>query len=328
MEHPLPVTSHPTSRLVRLLAGLSLVLAFALTLRADPLDRRQLPAGATWFIHLDVDAAKASTFGQSLRDEWLKQPPIADAISKARVATGMDPTREIQSLTLYGLAFSPEQTVVIVRGAVNRPHLQLLLKTLPDYHAEMVGNHQVYSWTEHKPESGDSTCSRSGTFYGTDRIVISPSTAALVTALEVMDGKSPALGEDAQLAGVAPAGTIIQAAVTGLADAKMLPIQSPILRECKSGSVALGEREGTIFLRGRVVTNAAARAAQMKALIQGAQAMAQLNNAQNPTLAALLEPVRATADGNVVAVEWEFSSKELVKMIREAQKPHKNPAPK
>ena len=222
MEPQLPVISYPTFRIFRFLAGLSLVLALALTLRADPLDRRRLPAGATWFIHLDVDAAKASTLGQSLRDEWLKQPPVADAISKARAATGMDPMREIQSVTLYGLAFSPDQTVLIVHGNVNRPHLELLLKALPDYHAETAGGHEVYSWTERKPESGDSTCTRSGAFYGTDKIVISPSTAALVTALEVLDGKSPALGADSQLLALAPEGTIVQAAVTGLADAKSL----------------------------------------------------------------------------------------------------------
>src|SRR5437588_7141105 len=84
--------------------------------RADRLDLKQLPQKLAWVVHVDVEAAASSTVAQTLRESWLGRGQIHDAIEKVHKATGMDPTREIRSITVYGMAFAPEHVVVIVRG--------------------------------------------------------------------------------------------------------------------------------------------------------------------------------------------------------------------
>lgn len=304
-------------RAIQLLASLVLALAWISPAGADPLDRRQLPGGAAWFVHLDVDAAKASTLGQGVRDGWLKQPDVAKAIDKARTTTGVDLTREIQSITLYGLSFSPDQTVVIVRGKINREHLESVIKELSGYHRETIGGHDIRYWSERHADGGNSAATKAGAFFGTDTIVISPTVATLVTALDVLEGKAAALDDASPLAIAIPPGTIVVAAVTGLADAKAITIQSPILRKCESGWVLAGEQNGKVFLHGRVLTRAAETASQMKTLIEGVKAMAQLQG--NPNLEPLFKPLEVVVEGNAVDVQWGFSSRELVKIIQQAQ---------
>jgi len=305
--------------MLRFLTTLLILLAMARLLSAEPLDARQLPANAAWVVHLDVEAAKASVLAQAVRDNWMNQPEIRKAIQKARNATGMDPTREIRSLTLYGLDYSPEQTVLIVRGKVDRPRLEALLQKIPGYRHEVVDGHELHFWTEEQnhARAGISN-SRAGAFFRDDTIVISADTKTLIVALNVLEEKVSSLSATSPLALVANEGTFVQAAAVGFADAKNLPIQSPILRQCESGSIALGEHQGTVFFHGKLITRSAESAAQVKSAFDAWRGISMRKMADD-IQRLLLRPLNVDENDKTIEIDWAQSSKELVKLIQARQ---------
>src|SRR5665213_3190486 len=110
------------------------------------------------------------------------------------------------------------------------------------------------------------------------------------------------------LAGASIPGAVLEAGATGLADARDLPIRSPILRQCESGTLSIGEQEGEAFVRGQVLTGSEQTASQVRALIEGARAMAQLQASQRADAALLLSPLKVSSEGNTVKICLLYTS--------------------
>jgi hypothetical protein len=303
-------------QMLRLLCTFLSVLIFTSLLRAAPLDRRQIPASAAWYIALDSDAARQSLLGQQLRDLWLSKPENAKSLEQARQLFGGDLTRDIHDIIVYGTTYAPDAGVVILHGKVDQPRIVNVLQTLPGYHSTSADGHTLYFWEETSPNRRHSSA---GAFLGEDAIVIAPDATALTAALAVLEGKSPGLSTDSAMLADAAPGTIVQAAATGLAEAKELQIQSSIVRQCQSGSLCLGEQSGQVFVRGRIVTQSADTAGSLCDLITGARAMGILQGTENPWLVELLHPLKVNTKDKSVEVNWQYSSVELVKIIQTEQ---------
>ncbi|MDB5299543.1 MAG: hypothetical protein JWO87_1206 [Phycisphaerales bacterium] len=302
-------------------------------LRATALDPRQLPGEACWFIHVDVDAANASTVGKSVRDAWLSRPEGHEAIEKAHEVIGIDPVRDVHGITVYGTSYAPDAGVVIVRGKVDRGKLLALIKNMPGYRVEAAGGREIYLWTEggrHNEHDVDHPAKTSaGAFFGDDMVVIGPGPKPVAAALDVLENKSPGLAKDSPLAIPAAEGSVIQAAAAGLANAKNLPLNSPVLRQCDYGTLAVGEMNGEVFLHGKIVAKSADVASQIRALIEGAKAMAALQSNENFDAGRLLAPLKVAADDKTVTLDWTFAAAEFVKWIEaeEAKRPASTPVP-
>ncbi|MDB5332381.1 MAG: hypothetical protein JWP03_3532 [Phycisphaerales bacterium] len=319
---------------MRLLPSLLLaLLGFTPLLRATALDPKQLPAEACWYIHVDVDAANASSVSKSIRDAWLARPEGREAIAKVREVIGIDPIRDVHGITVYGTSYAPDAGVVIVRGKVDRAKLLALIKNAPDYRVETAGEREIYLWTEarqgNEHDADHPARTSAGAFFGDDMVVIGPGQKPVSAALDVLESKSPGLGKDSPLAIPAAEGSVIQAAAAGLADAKKLPLNSPVLRQCDYGTLAVGELNGNVFLHGRIVTKSADVASQIRALAEGAKAMAALQSNENFDAGRLLAPLKVAADDKTVKLDWSFPAKEVVKWVEaeEAKRLSPTPAP-
>ncbi|MDB5292482.1 MAG: hypothetical protein JWL69_3723 [Phycisphaerales bacterium] len=299
-------------------------------LRATALDPRQLPAEACWFIHVDVDAANASAVGKSIRDAWLARPEGSQAIEKAREVIGIDPVHDIHGITVYGTSYAPDNGVAVIRGKVDRQKLVGLIKNMPGYRVETTGSREIHYWTEGGQPGGHDADrpakTSAGAFFGDDTVVIGPGGKPVIAALDVLEGKSPALAKDSPLAVPATEGSIVQAAAAGLADAKNLPLNSPVLRQCEYGTLSVGEQNGDVFVHGKIVTKSADVASKIRALVEGAKAMAVLQSDENFDAAKLLGPLKVVADEKTVNLDWTFPAAEVVKCI-EAEEA-KLPSPK
>jgi hypothetical protein len=303
----------------RFLTAIFMLLVVTRILCAEPLDRRQLPPGTAWVVHFDVEAARSSSLVHAMYANWSNQPQVRQAIEKARAATGMDLTREIRSLTLYGLAYSPDQTVLIVRGKVDRPRLEELLKKIPGYRRETLEGYEVHFWTEVAGRGAGKT-SRAGAFVRDDTIAISPDAKTLIVALNVLEEKTASLSADSPLVMEAPEGAILQAAAVGFAEARNLPIQSPILRQCESGAISLGQRDETVIFHGKLVTRSPDVAAQLKIAVDAWRALAMRNVTNTPGAAllqstALLEALKLEQNDKTIEVDWRLPATKLAKIV-------------
>jgi hypothetical protein len=203
---------------------------------------------------------------------------------------------------------------------VDHLRIERLLKSLPGFRSETIDGHLLYFWTETAPNRRHDSA---GAFFGEDRIVIAPDGPAVIAALAVLKGRAPGLSSDSLLSTTVAPGAILQASAAGLAEAKGLPIQSPVVRQCESGSLTVGEQAGEVFVRGRIETRSAETAARLCEMIIGARAMAEFQTPDNTDLANLLRPLKVSANDKAVEFQWQYSSIELVKIVQadQARKP-------
>ena len=89
-------------------AGAALMLACPLS--AGPLQESQISAKAKWFVHADVKGFLASETGAFVLKE-LKKKGLEDVLFNVNEVFGLDLTKDLHSLTVYGTTFGKEATI-------------------------------------------------------------------------------------------------------------------------------------------------------------------------------------------------------------------------
>jgi len=302
---------------MRLSGSIFPLLILVATLRAEPLDRHQVPADAKWIIHVDGDAGRDAKVGQVMLEVLRAIPQSQAALDKAQACFGMDVTSEVSSVTAYGKDFVPDGGVLIVRGKLNRSKMLALLQGAPAFKTVNINQHEVMNWTEADPQNPNKPGRVSAaTFVDEHTILVAHDLALMRAALDVVDGNAKSLqGADSPLAELPPEGTVLEAGATGLAGVPEMPGQSPVVRQCDSGMVFMGEHAGQAFLHGRVTTSSQEVADKLHALLNGLSAAAQFNALKDPDQSKLLRPLKISTEGQTVHIDWQFSSEEVASII-------------
>jgi hypothetical protein len=171
-------------------------------------------------------------------------------------------------------------------------------------------------WTENKGNKDEHTVT--GCFHGPTTIVFGREAAEVKNALDVLDGTSRGLVEGEPLfVPAVPDGTMIQLRAAGLSDAK-LPFKSPLVRKSKLLVVTLGEYQGEAFVLARLVTESAEVADQVRAVVEGFLAMAELAVDSDEEMTRILQAVKVVTDGSTVIVEWRGATGDVAKLLEKA----------
>ena len=292
-----------------------LFAALSLTtfLRSAPLDLKELPAGTKWFVHVDFDAARSSPVAQALRDVWLAQPDVKQGLSKFKTLTGTDPLEDLHDVTIFNTSFEPNAGAAIIHAKIDKDRLLTIASTLPDHSTTLHARHELESWTDEK--SGRRMF---GAIRDEQTVIMGFGEPLLGAELDVLDGSADALaGGKSPLAQPPPEGTLFQVAATGLSDAKELPMESPIVKQADDLLIFAGDRDGTAFLRARLVTKSSEVAKQVRSLLEGLRSLVQLQSRQDPEVARFLGPVTTSAQDKAVQVNWKMPSDDVVKGIHD-----------
>lgn len=296
-----------------LLAALVIATGFGPPACAEPLDGKRVSADAKWLVHIDVDAMKAGKIPSTIGELWLGVPSAQEDLKQWSKATGMDPTKDLHSMMIYGRRHAQPSGVVILRAKVDQKRLKALLKRKLGYRTESYGDHELVIWTESKGKNDEHTVT--GCFHEPTAIVFGREAAEVKNALDVLDGTSRGLAEGDPLFALGVSdGTMIQVRAAGLADAK-LPFKSPLVRKSKLLVVALGEREGEAFMAARLVTESAEVAGQVRAVVEGFRAMAELAVDSDEELTQMLQAVKVSTEGKTVTVEWRGATDHVAKLL-------------
>jgi hypothetical protein len=294
-----------------LLAALMIVTGWGPLACAEPLEAKRVSADAKWLVHIDVDAMKAGKIPSTLGEHWLGVPSAQEDLKKWSKAIGMDPTKDLHSILIYGNRYAQPDAVVIVGAAVDRERLRSLLRTRPDYRTDSYGDRELIIWTEKKGKNDEHTVT--GCFYQPAVIVFGRDGAAVKKALDVLDGASPALTESNLLFTLdVPAGTMIQVRATELADVQQF--KSPLVQQSKSLVVALGEGHGEAFVVAKLVTESADVARRVRAVVAGFRAMAELQFESDQDALKILEAVKVSGEEKTVSVECRGPTDDVAKL--------------
>ena len=291
---------------MRVYLGLAMaaVLCFAGTARAEPLDLKQVAADSKWVAHLDFDALHSSAVAKKAIEQIKKNhPEVEKRLAKFRETWKLDPSKDLHGITFYGTQLKKETGVAIVHAKVDQQLVLEKAKLAPEHRVSTYGNHELHTWLHAKGSKHER--SMTGTFFKPDVLIFGGSTAEVMAALDVLDGKNPSLaGKDSPLTGAVPPGTIFVARVVGLADAN-LPCKSPLVKQLESLSLALGENQGESFFDAKLTVKQTGVAEQLKAVVEGGRAMAVLMHGDDAEAVKLLNAVKVTAADKALSVEWK-----------------------
>jgi hypothetical protein len=85
-----------------------IVLGCAVAAPAAPIDFKEIPAGAKWLAHVDVDGMRDSLFVQRAYNEVMeKVPGVEGHFQKAERDLGTDVRRDLHSLTFLRHVLRP-----------------------------------------------------------------------------------------------------------------------------------------------------------------------------------------------------------------------------
>ncbi len=284
--------------------------------RAEPLDSKKVPADVKWLAHIDADAIKAGKVPRTIGALWLKVPSARERLKVLGKTIGMDPAEDLHSVTIYGRRHTQVDSVVVLRAEVDRKRLIAFLKRRPGYHTVPYGDHELIAWTEKKGQEEGHTVT--GSFYQPTVMVFGRDAAEVKKALDVLDGTSPGLAEDAPLlAPDAPTGAMIQAHAADLASMH-LPFKSPLVRKSRFFSLFLGEHDGEAFGVARIVTETAEIAGQVRTVVEGLLAMAELQFDSDKEATEVLQAVKVSTDGNTVTVQFRGPTDQVSRLIEKA----------
>jgi len=339
------------NRTLAILAG-AVVAGSLVAAKAAPLDPSDIAAGAKWFVHVDFDAARASKVGERIHEEALKHEQVKTALAKIQNELGLDLEKDLHGATLYGTSFTPHNGVLIVFATADKAKFMAHLKAKPDFMALKTedGERTLYTWTEkmgHKPAGAkkapaeqkgiparkDGAAKSAGpmdrakmmqhfvagehqhtvwaAFPKSGVGVFADSPAGLKAALDVLGGKG-GLSASSPLLPKAPKGTVFTFVATGL-NALPVPAQIPLLKQLDSISSVSGESDGEVFKHDRITMTNADTVKQLKSVVDGLIAMAELRFADQPELLTILKGVKVEADGKTLTADSKVSSDDLIK---------------
>lgn len=297
------------------------VLALATVVRAAPLDLTQLSADAKWAAHLDMDALNAASIPQKVRQEILEKHPEAEKhLEMVCDVWNFDPRTDLHGITIYGTQVKKNSGVAIVHAKVDQELLNAKVQQAPSYQVSAYGKYKLHSWL-HAPGSKRER-NMTGTFYKPDVMVFGASADEVKAALDVLDGTKPNFaGKQSGLNLSIPAGSILVAGATGLADVE-LPCKSPLVKQADMITMAIGESQGSLFVVVQFVAKSHEIAQQMKTILDGGLALATMARSDDADAIKILNAVKVVVADKAVTIEgwapvdavWTQMQKEAAKM--------------
>ena len=291
------------------------LLAFASSARAEPLDLKYAAADAKWAVHVDVDALRQSPVVQKAYQKCLEMhPDAAKHMDKAQEMLGMDPRKDLHAVLAYGKDTDKEHGILLIHADVNQKLLLEKAAKAPEHKVTQYGSYELHSW-KHTGRHGSRPVT--GAFYKPDVLVFAGSVEAVKGALDVLDGKSPGMSDkDAPLAGHTHPGAIFVARAAAI-DPK---IHCPILSQADSFRVTIGENEGQSYYRARLVLKSAETAGQVKAIVEGFQALVSLKYGSDADVMKVASGLKVTVEDKTVHIQWSASTDAVWTVVEKAAK--------
>ena len=198
----------------------ALLLSAAGLLRAEPLNPQRVSAEAKWLLHLDVDTMRGSLVVDTGYQRYKEKcKAISLQIEELRTACRVfDPTKDLKAVTFYGTQYKGDAGVAIVHANFSESVLNTLyeaVQKLPDYKLTHHASHDLHAWTHAKGTPHQRNMI--GVYVPPDLMLFGTSPVDVATALDVLDGTRPRLGDKpTPLAAPTPAGALGASALRAL----------------------------------------------------------------------------------------------------------------
>ena len=274
---------------------------------AESFPGRVAPAGVQWIAHLDLAAFRETAFGKAV----IADPRVAGSPQKAELAErlGLDPARDIQSLTLYAAGTNRTDAVAVIVPEPAAAERVAAWRSQTNLAAETYGRHTIY-----RRSLGDGMPFRGVTPDG--RLVAALTRDQVARALDLLDGKAPVLTPAAFPAWAeGRAGVFLRIGGRQLGgDVQRIMPQATLLREARELVLLLGESDGRLWSVLVMQTDHEAAAERLQAALQGAIEIGRVM-AANEGKGDLFRSLAVTRDGAAIRGTAAWPVAELLQAL-------------
>ncbi len=261
------------------MSGRVLTLSCVLLLAASPLafggplNKKLVGAEATWVMHVDVEAAVASSIGKLIAEDVDGKAGIREV----REQCGVDLLKDVKGITIWGVEGAEEDGVAVIHTTAVVDGL------LEKYRGEGIeeveeGGYELLKWDE----GGEAHYGHiRKTRRGDDRMVfIARRAGDVVRSLEVADGDAPsAASGDAVIKDTPGENAIVFISVPEIA--VLIPGEAAEVMPAFFGKISgvrfeAGERAGELFADGAVTAATSEDATTVQQAALGALAMCKM----------------------------------------------------
>lgn len=303
------------------LAATALSLAAAPAAFAGPLDASLVPDGTTWVLHLDLEQFRGSAIGGALLAELAQRKEGAD-LKKFSNVVGFDLEQNLLDATFFGKGIERESATIVVDVLGGTGNLEGLMLAAPEYQSQIEDGRTIHSFIAKDEERGDARMfvamqplpgAGAGASNET-RILAAYDVGVLHQALDQMavEAEAPRKSEASPTEGsmlfllVEEIDPAVLAASGG---------QSAVLRMIDGLSLDLSEAEERVRLTAQASVTDEPKAEQLRQLVQGLFAMAQLGDMSQPGPRMVAEMAKRAAvkkDATVVSVSLDAGADEIL----------------
>lgn len=305
------------------------VCVFALVggVRAEPLLLEQIPAGAKWVTHVDIDAARGSAMvGNGL----LECKTLAEESNEECQIAGqlVNLVSDLRAITLFGTRFEKEACVAIFRmNFTNAQRVAMIQRgrQMPDCSNRFHGMCELLTWTHAKGTASERSITT--TYVRPDRVLVAALAAEITATLDVIDEvESSVVDHSSPLTAESPAGAILLVRAITPSTNIGLPAITPLLKQAEAVSLAIGETDREGYANVEFLVKDAQTAKNISASIkEGLTAMSRrigdeelVGILKNVKIAATDKAVTARASIPVVA-GWRHLKRIAALMAEERQ---------
>jgi hypothetical protein len=275
-----------------------------------------IPDSAQWILHIDLKEFQTTTLYSQL--ETMKQDGLQEVKRKFFEKLKMNLDKDIDSITVFGNGINEKDAVVAITGNFNETNLLSLARAEKvDLAENRYGNYTLYGFQK----------KGFGTFVNNHLLLFSPSQKALELALDVQQNKIPNLSKNPLIKEIAsiPDRTFLMLFAHNLDKVlKDNPGHSQILKMARMAMLISLEKNDNLKAQLKLTTDSAETAQSIMQIAQGLLALGRLKIADEPELQSFLNKLNIQSQGNTLVAEFEYPSKDLIKMLSEHKENHSN----
>jgi hypothetical protein len=282
---------------------------------AAPINSKDVAASPALLFHVDCDALRASSVGQSI----LSEPEVRNKLEAVGAIFDFDISKQLHGLTVYTTEAHPKDGVLIVYADFDPNRLITMAKGADGFESATNGSHVIYSWLDDKKKTKDGRRPRvCGAILG-HRVIFGQNSSHLADALEVIDGNASSFSGHKGLPEAEAGESILAQGEVLKFDFDSDDQKAAIFKMSKSARLKLSEVANNMTATVRLEAADADTATQIASIAQGLLALLRLQKSDANALK-LANAIVIKQDGPAVGLMLSEPSSELIHMIKEGQK--------
>jgi hypothetical protein len=304
---------------MRSLATLAAVTLLSVPALGGGLESKNVSREARLLVHFDVDALLRSDTWRLVSARASESGAIElDGLQEIERELGIDPLKDLRSITVYGFGGDEEHTVIL---ATVGPAIETALARLgmqESYRRETRDGRELHSW---KVDGESVTGWLAPAAENGDRVVaLSPDVATLLRGIDVLQGTAPSLAgaRDAAVHTSPRLGSIVYVSAADLPKDLDLDEASKVLDMAQSVTLDLGESGGLFFAKVALTVTSEDEALDVIDVLEGLRALALLatrgqdNEEIALGLSHIVRAVRLDVRGSDVLIDFEYRADQLI----------------